>query len=125
MVAMCREGWNYLLIPSSAACAGIELFPPAVNFAVAVVRSPPKFVVSLVVLQRTTERVDAGLRASYGLGFGHSSGPVVFQIGFWPPRDRLWFAPLFFLYSSNEFADKRGDGPARKRCLRLYFGLIR
>ena len=22
-------------------------------------------------------------------------GPVVFQIGFWPPRDRLWFAPLF------------------------------
>ena len=57
MVAMCREGWNYLLIPSSAACAGIELFPPAVNFAVAVVRSPPKFVVSLVVLRRTTERV--------------------------------------------------------------------
>ena len=34
-----------------------ELFPPAVNFAVAVVRSPPKFVVSLVVLRRTTERV--------------------------------------------------------------------
>ena len=33
--------------------------------------------------------------ARYGLGFGHSSGPVVFQIGFWPPRDRLWFAPLF------------------------------
>ena len=54
-----------------------------------------------------------------------SSGPVVFQIGFWPPRDRLWFAPLFFLYSSNEFCGKRGDRPARKRCLRLYFGRIR
>lgn len=31
MVAMCREGWNYLLIPSRSACAGIELFPPAVS----------------------------------------------------------------------------------------------
>ena len=39
--------------------------------------------------------VRRSLRTSYGLGFGHSSGPVVFQIGFWPPRDRLWFAPLF------------------------------
>ena len=56
MVAMCREGWNHLLIPSSAACAGIELFPPAVSRS-RVVSSPPKFVVSLVVLQRTTERV--------------------------------------------------------------------
>ena len=36
----------------------IELFPPAVSRdAVAVVRSPPKFVAPLVVLRRTTERV--------------------------------------------------------------------
>ena len=36
--------------------AGIELFPPAVSRS-RWFRSPPKFVVSLVVLQRTTERV--------------------------------------------------------------------
>ena len=53
------------------------------------------------------------------------SSYVVFQIGFWPPRDRLWFAPLFFLYSSNEFADKRGDGLRGKGVVRLYFGQIR
>ena len=68
---------------------------------------------SLVVLQRTTERVDAGLRASYGLGFGHSSGPVVFQIGFCR-RGIVCVRAAVFGYSRNEFADKRGAGRAEK-----------
>ena len=40
MVAMCREGWNYLLIPSQRRLRGYRALS-AGGFAVAVVRSPP------------------------------------------------------------------------------------
>ena len=52
-------------------------------------------------------------------------GPVVFQIGFWPPRDRLWFAPLFLATVVMSFAENEVTGPRGKGVVRLYFGQIR
>ena len=64
------------------------------------------------------------VRAERGAQARQSQGPVVFQIG-WPPRDRLWFAPLFLATVVMSFVLVTGARRNDQYQYEFYFGQIR